>query len=97
MMVFACLLFLLVWLGDALSLKLRIPQREPRGSVFTRTMYSVKKKNGSTEFFFDDPVRQTCVNSLLPQQGYQPCWWLARHSVRNVDICDGCSVTPTRN
>lgn len=97
LIVAACVLTGLMWIGDALSLRFRIPAREPLGSVSVRNLYSVKKKNGSTEFFFDDPVLQTCVNSLLPQKGYRPCWWVSRHTVRSVDLCNGCSVTPTRN
>jgi hypothetical protein len=87
----------LVWLGDTLSLYFRIPPREPQGSFQVRKMYAVTKKNGSTEFFFDDPAPETCVNALLPHQGYRPCWWVSRHTQQRVDVCSECSVTPTRN
>jgi hypothetical protein len=87
----------LVWLGDTFSLYFRIPARDPHGSFQVRKMYAVKKKNGSTEFFFDDPAPETCVNALLPHQGYRPCWWVARHTRPVVDVCSDCSVTPTRS
>lgn len=92
-----CLLAASLWLVDSLSLRFLIPARPAHGSFSVRTMYGVKKKNGSTEFFFDDPVQETCVNSLLPHQGHRPCWWVSRHTTRSVDLCDGCSVNPTRN
>jgi hypothetical protein len=87
----------LVWLADTLSLSFRIPPRDPLGSFQVRKMYAVKKKNGSTEFFFDDPAPETCVNALLPHQGYRPCWWVSRHTQPRVDVCSDCSVTPTRD
>jgi len=42
-------------------------------------------KNGKTEYTFDPPVPQECVNSLFPHFGDPPCWYLSRHKRQQVN------------
>jgi len=56
------------------------------GSVTVNHYYAVLQKNGKTQFIFDPPAPQTCVNALFPHQGWQPCWYLRKHSDRRTDI-----------
>ena len=64
---------ILTYVADDLSVRLRIPaSRHVLGSVQVRKIYAVKRKNGSTEFLFDDPAAVTCVNSLVPHHGSKP-------------------------
>jgi hypothetical protein len=85
---------ILTYVADDLSVRLRIPaSRHVLGSVQVRKIYAVKRKNGSTEFLFDDPAAVTCVNSLVPHQGLSPCWYLERHTEQREDICGGCDPT----
>ena len=86
-LVIALLLLLTLYAGDYLSLKYRIPGgRAQFGSVQTRTSYAVKQKNTKTEYYFNPPENETCVNSLFPQLGYNPCWYVERHRVKQIEM-----------
>jgi hypothetical protein len=60
--------------------------RNPYGSVTVNHYYAVLQKNGKTQFIFDPPQAQTCVNALFPHQGSLPCWYLSRHPDQRTDI-----------
>ena len=79
----------LLYLGDFLSLRYRIPNREPYGSVTVRELYAVKLKNKQTEYMFEPPAPQECVNSLFPHFGDKPCWYLKRNTKQQIDIDSG--------
>jgi hypothetical protein len=79
-------LLLLVYLGDYISIAYRIPhEREQFGSVEVQKLLAVPQKNHKTEFIADPPQAQQCVNSLFPQLGLVPCWYLARHANQQVN------------
>jgi hypothetical protein len=60
--------------------------RQPFGQ-FTVTSYdAVPQKSGKTEFIFNPPQTQTCVNSLFPREGYPPCWYLQRHTEQRINM-----------
>jgi hypothetical protein len=80
---------ILFYLGDYLSLQLKIPRREPYGSVTVRQLYAVKLKNKQTEYMFQPPAQQECVNSLFPHFGDPPCWYLTRHTRQTVNVDSG--------
>jgi hypothetical protein len=68
-------------------LRLRVAlNREPYGSVVVSHYYAVQQKNGKTQFIFDPPAAQTCVNALYPHAGMQPCWYLRRHPEQRTNI-----------
>ena len=75
----------LLYAADDLSLRYRIPDREPFGSVTVQRYYALHKSKDKTNFLFADPVAQTCVHSLFPHSGYPPCWYLGRHAEQRVD------------
>jgi hypothetical protein len=60
--------------------------RNPYGSVVVNHFYAVAQKNGKTQFIFDPPAPQTCVNALFPHSGMQPCWYLRRHPDQRTNI-----------
>jgi hypothetical protein len=60
--------------------------RQPFGQVTVTHYDAVQQKNGKTEFIFDPPQTQTCVNSLFPHAGYTPCWYLQSHTEQRTDI-----------
>jgi hypothetical protein len=60
--------------------------RDPYGSVVVSHYYAVQQKNGKTQFIFDPPAPQTCVNALYPHAGIQPCWYLRRHPEQRTNI-----------
>ena len=61
-------------------------RRNAYGSVTVNHYYAVLQKNGKTQFIFDPPQPQTCVNALFPRQGWLPCWYLSRHPDQRTDI-----------
>jgi hypothetical protein len=76
-----------VYVGDYTVWRYRTyTRRDPYGTVTVRHYYAVLHKNGKTEFMFDPPAAQTCVQSLFPHGGYVPCWYLGRHSEQRTDI-----------
>lgn len=64
------------------------------GSVTLQTYYSVKLKNGKTEFDYAGPQDVECVNSLLPHYGDQPCWYIGRKKEQQIDIDSGDPNNP---
>ncbi|HEY3972421.1 MAG TPA: hypothetical protein VGM18_05415 [Candidatus Sulfotelmatobacter sp.] len=60
--------------------------RSAYGSVTVHHYYAVLQKNGKTNFIFDPPGPQTCVNSLFPHAGFLPCWYLSRHPDQVTNI-----------
>lgn len=84
----------LVYAADFVSLRLRIPRRQQMGTVTVHTLYAVKLKNGKTEYDDGGDEAVNCSNSLLPQMGASPCWYLTRHSTRQVTIDSGDPNNP---
>jgi hypothetical protein len=83
----AIALFATVYLCDYLSLRLKIPAgREPLGSVQVQRSYAVTMKNKKTEFMFDPPQSQECVNSLFPHFGDSPCWYVEQHRKQRIIV-----------
>ncbi len=81
------LLLGVVYAGDYIQLRYRMSRnRSPYGAVQVRRYYDVTMKNGKPEFFFDEPIEQTCVNSLFPHFGYTPCWYLRRRPTEEVKM-----------
>jgi len=60
--------------------------RQPFGQVMVSPYDAVAQKNGKTEFIFEPPQPQTCVNALFAHAGYPPCWYLRRHTEPRTDI-----------
>ena len=83
----AVLLIATLYVGDYVSVRYRIPRgRNPFGTVTVQRSYSVMKKDGKPDFYFDPPQNQTCVRSLFPHLGYDPCWYLLRHQNQQISM-----------
>ena len=80
---------IVLFLGDYLSLRFRIPNREPYNNITVRQFFAVKLKNKQTEYMFQPPTQQECVNSLFPHFGDPPCWYLSRNTRQQIDIDSG--------
>lgn len=81
------LLFALIYAGDYLSLRYRIwKNRQPFEVVKIQPYYAIHEKNGKTEYDFAPPENETCVHSLFPHSGYNPCWYVNRHTERRIEI-----------
>jgi hypothetical protein len=74
-----------VYGADDLSIRYRIPKsRQAFGTVTIRRYDAISEKS-KTEFVFEEPINQTCVQSLFPHLGYQPCWYLSRHGEQRIN------------
>jgi hypothetical protein len=83
----AALAFVLLYAGDYISLRYRIPRnRQQYGSVRVRRYYAVPMKNRTTEYMFDQPFSERCVHSIFSHFGDPPCWYLARHQRQEVKV-----------
>lgn len=72
---------------DFAVLRIRIAtSRDPYGSVTVKHYYAVQQKNGKTQFIFEPPQDESCVNALFPHSGEMPCWYLSRHPEQRTDI-----------
>jgi hypothetical protein len=80
------LIAVLTYAADFAVLKTRSNQF---GSVRLRVMYAVKLKNRQTEYLPEEAQNVSCVNSLFPQIGYAPCWYLTRHRVQTIEVDSG--------
>jgi hypothetical protein len=60
--------------------------RDPYGSVTVKRYYAVLQKNGRTQFIFEPPEDESCVNALYPHSGQMPCWYLSRHPEQRTEI-----------
>lgn len=68
---------------DDLVARLR---HRPGADVQVTRFLAVPQKFNKIEYDQADPVTEHCIRALLPHFGYEPCWYLQRHTVRFVDI-----------
>ena len=77
----------IVFAGDYVLLRYRMATGKAAfGSVTVRPYYAVRLKSGKTEFLFQDPRTETCVNSLFPHLSRTPCWYLRGHPEKRTEI-----------
>jgi len=77
----------LLYIGDYVSVRYRIPNNRPQFDVVKiQRYYAVGLKSGKTEFMFLGPTNQMCVHSLFPHFGYTPCWYLNRRKVQRISM-----------
>jgi hypothetical protein len=79
---------------DLLSVKLRIPRRETYSTVTVHTYYVVKLKSGRSEYDYAGDHEVDCSNSVFPQLGLRPCWYVTRHTEEQVMIDSGDPNNP---
>jgi hypothetical protein len=86
------LAFALVYIGDALSVRVRMMHATPGNPFETVTalrILAIGEKSNKTEYTVD-PVQpqQTaeCVHSLFPHKGDLPCWYLKRKFAQPIPM-----------
>jgi hypothetical protein len=71
-----------IYVGDFLSVRVRMLQPIPAGpfeSLKTLRVLAIPEKNGKMEYEVDAQNPEqivTCVHSLFPHSGYSPCWYV---------------------
>ncbi len=77
----------MTYAGDYASVRIPIPKgREVYSTVTVRPYLAVGLKSGKSDLYFLDPQKQTCVNSLFPHLGYNPCWYVRKHTHQRVQM-----------
>jgi hypothetical protein len=56
------------------------------GTVEVHPYLAVPQKNGKTEIITTDPEDVTCVHSMFPHDGHQPCWYLKGRTQKRIDM-----------
>lgn len=80
----AVVALLIIWyVGDYVSLKMR---RAPTSTVQITRFYAVPQKDGKTSFEPGQQETQTCVNSMFPHMGYNPCWYVKRYRNQQINL-----------
>lgn len=60
--------------------------RAPYGTLTVQYYYAIQEKNGKTEYDFQPPQQEHCVNSLFPHFGLSPCWYERKHTEKAIKI-----------
>jgi hypothetical protein len=77
----------LAYVVDYFVFRYRVAKNhQPYGQFTVYSYDAVAQKSGKTQFIFNPPEVQTCVNALFPHQGYAPCWYLRRHTEPRTNI-----------
>jgi hypothetical protein len=77
---------LLLYIADSLWLRLRLHRRvECTRTLKVRLLLAVPQKNGRVEFLPGGDHPQSCSLTVFPQLGLPPCWYLERHTRRQVN------------
>ena len=80
-----CLAAALAFVVDAAILRYRVASNKNAfGTCTVHPYYAFPRKDKKTELIFDDPRDVACTNSLFPQMGDSPCWYLRRHTEQEM-------------
>jgi len=84
--------FVLIYAADCLYLQIRMRHATPTNPFesLTRTrVLAIPQKNGKFDYQIDQvqPVESfTCVHSLFPHYGDEPCWYLKPRLNRPIPV-----------
>jgi len=80
-------LLLATYAGDYCSIRYQIPRGRPQfGQVQMNALYVIHVKGGKVQYEPGPPEIDTCVHSLFPHFGCNPCWYVSRHTDKLIDI-----------
>ncbi len=79
--------FAVVYGIGALWVQIRIARHsDPTSKVQVHVVLAIPQKNHRTEFIQGETEDQTCVHSVFPHRGWQPCWYLQRHTEKQISF-----------
>jgi hypothetical protein len=58
----------------------------PTSRVTIKQYYAIPLKGNKLQFVPADPDTEECVQSLFPQAGDRPCWYVNGHTRRRIDM-----------
>jgi hypothetical protein len=77
-----------VYAGDTMVLRWRMRGANAgEGAAFGTVtfFYEADLKNHKFEVFAGQPQQETCVRAIFPHDGYRPCWYASRKTIREVE------------
>jgi hypothetical protein len=78
-----CVLFVALFAGDYLALRYRFAAHGVDSVTAHVTTYdAARMKNSKYAIFGDQPQTETCVRSIFPWLGLDPCWYVRNHNVK---------------
>lgn len=78
---------ILTYAGDYTVFRYRVARNlSPYDGVTVNAYYAVPQKTGKMEYDFQSSQQLTCVNALFPHMGYTPCWYLRRHTDKQIQL-----------
>ena len=72
-----------VYLVDFAVVKLR---GNPTSTVTIKQYYAIPLKGNKLQYVPADPDTEECVQALFPHGGDRPCWYVNRHTRRQIDM-----------
>ncbi|MGO8984650.1 MAG: hypothetical protein ACLPHI_20685 [Terriglobales bacterium] len=80
-------LLLVTYAGDYCSVRFQIPGgREQFGQIQRNVLYVIHMKGGNIQYEPGPLETDTCVHSLFPHLGCNPCWYVSRHTDKLINI-----------
>ena len=82
-------ILVVTYIADYASVHYRMRNPTPTSpfqSVTIERMYAVLQKSGKSEIIPADTQTVTCVHSLFPHAGYNPCWYVTRQNGATIPM-----------
>ena len=70
---------------DWIVVELKMGGAHPAALGTVSVYQATELKSGKMDVYYHDPVNQTCVHSLYPHFGFQPCWYLSKHPMQVIN------------
>jgi hypothetical protein len=81
-----CALFVVLSVADYLVLRFRMAKFGPASTTASVTFfYAAPIKGNKVSVYSGQPQTETCVRSIFPWLGYDPCWYAKRHTIQLED------------
>ena|ERR1700690_2510576 len=75
----------LTYICDFLYLRLKMANKNSTQAFGTVQFFpATQLKNGKLDIYIESPQTETCVHTLFPHYGYNPCWYAKRNQVHVV-------------
>ncbi len=58
----------------------------PTADVTIKQYYAIPQKGNKVQYAPADSAVEECVQSLFPHAGDRPCWYVNRHTRRQIDM-----------
>lgn len=81
--------FVLLYVGDYTRVRIRAMHATPSNpfeDVTLNRLIAVSEKGQKTEYIQADPQTVTCVHSIFPHMGYNPCWYVNRLNGKPINM-----------